>query len=63
VAGDRQRGQVVEVQVVAGQPGEVAGGQRLELLAGLVGAAGLAQQHGEGGPPAQVGREPVHEPP
>jgi hypothetical protein len=63
VAGDRQRDQVVEVEVGTGQPGEVAGGQRLELLAGLVGAAGLAQQHGEGGPPAEVGGEPVHEPP
>jgi hypothetical protein len=39
-------GQVVEVQVVAGEPGDVVGGQQVELRSRLVVAAGLAQQDG-----------------
>jgi hypothetical protein len=48
-----------QVQVVAGQVGELVGLQPLDVLAGLVTAGGLAQQHGQGGPPAEVGRESV----
>jgi hypothetical protein len=54
---------VVQVEVVAGQVGEVVGGEPLDLFARLVVAAGLTEQHGERRPPAEVGREPVDEAP
>ena len=63
MAGDRKHGEVVEVQVVPGQAGEVVSRQPLEVCARLVRAAGLAEQHGKGGAPAGVRREPVHKPP
>lgn len=56
VAGDSQDGEVVEVQVVAGETGEIVGRQLPDVLAGLVGTAGLAEQHGIRRPPAEIGR-------